>query len=84
MQHEKDGFPLTSIREINILLCFQHKNIVDVSEVVVGKGLDDVYMVMEYMEHDLRKLMETMPVPFTVAEVRSFTLLSCIVSRSSD
>ena len=71
MEKERDGFPLTSIREINILLCFHHKNIVDVSEVVVGKGLDDVYMVMEFMEHDLKDLMETMPGPFTVAEVRS-------------
>lgn len=69
MAHEKDGFPLTSIREINILLCFHHKNIVDVSEVVVGRSLDDVYMVMEFMEHDLKKLMEGMAAPFTVAEV---------------
>lgn len=33
MEKEKDGFPLTSIREINILLSFHHPNIVDVSEV---------------------------------------------------
>ena len=33
MDKEKDGFPLTSIREINILLSFHHPNIVDVSEV---------------------------------------------------
>jgi len=32
MDKEKDGFPLTSIREINILLSFQHPNIVNVSE----------------------------------------------------
>lgn len=70
MEKEQDGFPLTSIREINILLCFHHKNIVDVSEVAVGSGLDDIYMVMEFMEHDLRGLMEDMPEPFTVAEVR--------------
>lgn len=33
MEKEKEGFPLTSIREINILLSFHHPNIVDVSEV---------------------------------------------------
>ncbi len=33
MDKERDGFPLTSIREINILLSFHHPNIVDVSEV---------------------------------------------------
>ena len=33
MDKEKDGFPLTSIREINILLSFRHENIVNVTEV---------------------------------------------------
>ena len=32
MDKERDGFPLTSIREINILLSFQHPNIVNVTE----------------------------------------------------
>ena len=32
------GFPLTSIREINVLLSLSHENIVRVSEVVVGGG----------------------------------------------
>ena len=74
MDQERDGFPLTSIREINILLCFHHKNIVDVSEVAVGHGLDDVFMVMEFMEHDLKDLMEDMAEPFTIAEVGSSPL----------
>ncbi len=33
MERETDGFPLTSIREINILLALHHKNIVNVTEV---------------------------------------------------
>ena len=35
----------------------------------MGKSLDSVFMVMEFMEHDLKQLMEDMPHPFTVAEV---------------
>eukprot|EP00798_Chlamydomonas_sp_ICE-L_P001011 gene1011-3844_t len=35
MEKERDGFPITSIREINILLNFNHKNIVNVNEVVM-------------------------------------------------
>ena len=31
MDKEKDGFPQTSIREINILLSFHHPNIVEVA-----------------------------------------------------
>ena len=33
MDKHQDGFPLTSIRESNILLSFHHPNIVEVSEV---------------------------------------------------
>ena len=36
MEKERDGFPVTSIREINILLNFHHPNIVHVSEVVMS------------------------------------------------
>ncbi|KAG1679401.1 hypothetical protein FOA52_007692 [Chlamydomonas sp. UWO 241] len=37
MEKERDGFPITSIREINVMLNFHHKNIVHVSEICVGK-----------------------------------------------
>ncbi len=37
MEHETDGFPITSVREINILLNFHHPNIVNVEEIVVGR-----------------------------------------------
>lgn len=36
---------------------------------VVGRKLDDIFMVMEYVEHDLKALTETMSKPFTVSEV---------------
>jgi cell division cycle 2-like protein len=36
MEKEKDGFPVTSVREINILLNFHHPNIVNVEEVVIS------------------------------------------------
>lgn len=69
MDKEKDGFPLTAIREVSILLSFHHASIVDVAEVVVGRSVDSVFMVMEYMEHDLKQLLEDMHTPFSIAEV---------------
>ena len=69
MDREKEGFPITSIREINILLNFHHANLVDVSEVVVGRSMDDIFMVMEYMQHDLKGIMEEqMEAGFTIAQ----------------
>ncbi|CAL9206370.1 unnamed protein product [Musa hybrid cultivar] len=74
MEKEREGFPLTSLREINILLSFHHPSIVDVKEVVVGSSLDSIFMVMEYMEHDLKGLMETMKQPFNQSEVKCLML----------
>lgn len=73
MEKEREGFPLTSLREINILLSFDHHSIVNVKEVVMG-NLDSIFMVMEYMEHDLKALMETMKQPFSQSEVKCLML----------
>eukprot|EP00697_Spironema_sp_BW2_P015726 gnl/Spiro4/6686_TR3447_c0_g1_i1.p1 gnl/Spiro4/6686_TR3447_c0_g1~~gnl/Spiro4/6686_TR3447_c0_g1_i1.p1 ORF type:complete len:544 (-),score=104.29 gnl/Spiro4/6686_TR3447_c0_g1_i1:55-1662(-) len=72
MENETEGFPITSLREIHILLKMKHRNIVDVKEIVVGKKTDQIYMVMEFMEHDLKKVMELMKAPnrFSPSEVK--------------
>ncbi|KAL0603608.1 Cyclin-dependent kinase 11B [Plecturocebus cupreus] len=121
MEKEKEGFPITSLREINTILKAQHPNIVTVrvsrapapapesftdhteagipswwhwrsllspstcvrvqvgwvgtggaqhpqsralQEIVVGSNMDKIYIVMNYVEHDLKSLMETMKQPF--------------------
>ncbi|WOL01384.1 hypothetical protein Cni_G10100 [Canna indica] len=74
MKNESEGFPLTSLREIDILLSFHHPSIVNVNEVVVGSSLDSIFMVMEYMEHDLKGLLETMKQPFSESEVKCLML----------
>jgi len=70
MDREREGFPLTSLREINLLLRLSHPNIINVTEVVVGASLDSVFMVMDFMEHDLKELVERMRKPFSAGEVK--------------
>jgi cell division cycle 2-like protein len=65
---------MTSLREINVLLSIHHHSIVDVKEVVVGSNLDSIFMVMEYMEHDLKGLMESIKQPFSQSEVKCLML----------
>ena len=60
MEREKEGFPITSLREINTLLISQHPNVVTVREIVVGSNTDKIYIVMDFVEHDMKSLMETM------------------------
>jgi len=60
MEREKEGFPITSLREINTLLIAQHVNVVTVREIVVGSNMDQIFIVMDFVQHDLKGLMETM------------------------
>ncbi|KAJ9597556.1 hypothetical protein L9F63_011557, partial [Diploptera punctata] len=60
MEKEKEGFPITSLREINTLLKAQHPNIVTVREIVVNSNIDKIFIVMDYIEHDLKSFMESM------------------------
>merc|ERR1712226_1387139 len=60
MEREKEGFPVTSLREINTLLISQHVNVVTVREIVVGSNMDQIFIVMDFVQHDLKGLMETM------------------------
>lgn len=68
MEKEKDGFPITSLREIKLLMKARHPNIVTIKEVVVGSNMDKIYLVMEYVEHDMKSLMESMKEPFTIGD----------------
>lgn len=67
---QKEGFPITSIREINILLSLKHPNIVNLKEVAVGSSLDKIYVVMEYIEHELKDLMDHTKYNFSISEIK--------------
>lgn len=74
MEREKDGIPLSGLREISLLLNLGHKNIVQLKEVVVGRHLDSIFLVMEYCEQDLASLLDNMSLPFKEAEIKCLML----------
>lgn len=66
MENEKDGFPITAIREIKILKELNHKNIIKLKEIVTSKGTEgdpvkkgSIYLVFEFMDHDLAGLLDS-------------------------
>lgn len=72
LEREREGFPITSLREIATLLRMRHPHIVNVREVVVGKELLNVFIVMDFVEHDLKSLMDTeMKEPFHISEIKT-------------
>lgn len=80
MENEKEGFPITAIREIKILRQLNHPSIVNLMEVVTDKSdaLDfrkdkgAFYLVFEYMDHDLMGLLESGLVDFKPGHIASF------------
>ncbi|KAK0550031.1 hypothetical protein OC845_002835 [Tilletia horrida] len=81
MDKEKNGFPITSLREIRTLMEARHPNVVEVKEIVVGDNMLQVYIVMEFVEHDLKTLLSTMRTPFLQSEIK--TLLRQLLSAVS-
>lgn len=70
----KEGFPISALREIGVLLSLSHECIVTVREMVVGSTADKVFMVMECMEMDLQAAMKkgiSAASPFAQSEVKN-------------
>lgn len=80
LDNEKEGFPITAIREIKILRQLNHRSVVNMKEIVTDKqdALDfkkdkgAFYLVFEYMDHDLMGLLESGLVSFSHEHIRSF------------
>ncbi|CAK5275532.1 unnamed protein product [Mycena citricolor] len=70
MESEKEGFPVTAMREIKLLQSLRHENVVRLYEMMVSNG--SVYMVFEYMDHDLTGILSQTQFAFTDAHLKSF------------
>ena len=75
MDNLHEGFPITALREIQALKqSHHHRHIVSLHEVVAGPQPSDIYLVMEFVEHDLKTLQEEMSQPFRLSEVKTLML----------
>ncbi|KAG1716570.1 hypothetical protein ID866_622 [Astraeus odoratus] len=74
LEEEKHGFPITALREVNALMSCRHDNVVRIREVVVGDTLTQVFVVMDFVEHDLKTLLTLMPSPFLQSEIKTLML----------
>ncbi|KAL4913268.1 kinase-like domain-containing protein [Aspergillus aurantiobrunneus] len=74
LDNSPDGFPVTGLREIQTLLEARHQNVVYLREVVMGNRMDEVYLVMDFLEHDLKTLLDDMREPFLPSEIKTILL----------
>ncbi|KAK6038494.1 kinase domain protein, partial [Cooperia oncophora] len=64
------GISDSALREIVLLKKLRHENIVELKEVAVSRDPQGMFLVMEYCEQDLAKLLDEMVHPFTEPQVK--------------
>jgi len=69
-EKEKNGFSMSSLREVKVLMNFKHPHIVNVKEIVVGSHLNAVYIVMECVDNSLRSLLKKHKTVFSTEVVK--------------
>ncbi|KAK9904109.1 hypothetical protein WJX75_004762 [Coccomyxa subellipsoidea] len=78
MDNEKEGFPITAIREIKLLKNLNHENVINLKEIVrsqthrCNNNKGSIYMVFDYMDHDMTGLMERLGYKFTVPQIKCY------------
>ncbi|CAN1249649.1 Cyclin-dependent kinase C-2 [Linum perenne] len=82
MDNEREGFPITAIREIKILMKLHHDNVIKLKEIVTSpdcfacadgnKYRGGIYMVFEYMDHDLAGLSDRQGMRFSVPQIKCY------------
>lgn len=55
LESEREGFPITAIREMKLLQLFDHANVIGLLEMMVE--YNHIYMIFDYMDHDLTGLL---------------------------
>lgn len=74
----QEGFPVTGLREIQTLRACEHPHIVKLREVIVtSQPVHDVYIVMDFLEHDLKTILEDMDNPFSPSETKTLMQQIC-------
>eukprot|EP01006_Ploeotia_vitrea_P029871 TRINITY_DN62321_c0_g1_i1.p1 TRINITY_DN62321_c0_g1~~TRINITY_DN62321_c0_g1_i1.p1 ORF type:complete len:486 (-),score=39.18 TRINITY_DN62321_c0_g1_i1:362-1819(-) len=68
--HEKEGFPITSVREIQILRALDHPNVIKIRDIMTSCETDYVFILYEYMDHDLDGLLAT--TPLAAAQIKCY------------
>ena len=79
LENEDEGIPSTSIREISILKQLHHPNIVNLLDLIHGEK--KLYLVFEFMDHDLKKYLDLNGGPLPPQLVKSYLYQICLAIK---
>jgi len=77
IHEEKDGMPITAIREIKLLKKLSHPSIIAVIDMAYRGATErgrmgEVFMVEPYMDHDLNGMLENPSIQFTPSQIKLY------------
>ena len=77
VHNEKDGFPITALREIKLLKALNHPNILRLVEMAVERPKDvtkksNMFMVTPYMDHDLSGMLKNPNIHLTEPQIKCY------------
>jgi len=70
LEADDEGVPSTAIREISLLKELRHPNVVELKNVVHSE--QKLYLIFEYLDHDLKKFMDAYGAPLPPLTVKSY------------
>ena len=79
LENEDEGIPSTSIREISILKQLHHPYIVNLLDLIHGEK--KLYLVFEFMDHDLKKYLDLNGGPLPPQLVKSYLYQICLAIK---
>uniref|UniRef100_A0A0K0CTJ9 Protein kinase domain-containing protein n=1 Tax=Angiostrongylus cantonensis TaxID=6313 RepID=A0A0K0CTJ9_ANGCA len=77
MENEKEGFPITALREVKMLQQLKHENITDLIEVCSSKATafnrdrSTFYLVFAFCEHDLAGLLSNNKIKISLVHIKT-------------
>ncbi|KIY61631.1 Pkinase-domain-containing protein [Cylindrobasidium torrendii FP15055 ss-10] len=76
MHNEKEGMPITALREIKILKALKHENVIEVLDMLVARSTSrdplTITMVFPYMDHDLAGLLDNERVKLWPSQIKLY------------
>uniref|UniRef100_A0A915EKF8 Protein kinase domain-containing protein n=1 Tax=Ditylenchus dipsaci TaxID=166011 RepID=A0A915EKF8_9BILA len=74
MENEKEGFPITALREIKMLQLLDHPNVTKLIEICSERTSNDncaFYLVFSFCEHDLSGLLSSSQVKLKLVDIKT-------------
>ena len=81
LDREREGFPITAIREVKLLSRLDHDNIVKLHGVVQAKDLSAFFLVFEYVDNDLTGIIENRTL--SQKQIKVSKLSSCNIYKGA-